>query len=55
MVGAAWAVVFAAFGDIVDCAVDGDEDGEIGVGAVVGFEVGVGVLLGSFLFITPKD
>jgi hypothetical protein len=41
--------VFAAFGDIVDCAVDGEEDGEVGVGPVVGFEVCVGVLLGTFL------
>jgi len=37
MVRSAWAVMSSAFGDIIDCAVDGEEDGEVGIGSVVGF------------------
>lgn len=49
MVGAAWAVEFAAAAYVVDCAVDGEEDREIGVRAIVGGEVGVCVLFWSGL------
>lgn len=49
VVGAAGAVVATAGGDIVDCAVDGEEDGDVGVGvgAVEGFEVRICVLFWS--------
>lgn len=37
----AWAVEVGAFGDVVDCAVDGQVDGFGGIGAVVVAELGV--------------
>jgi hypothetical protein len=45
VVRAAGPVVFAAIGDVVDGTVDGEQDRLVGVGAVVGFEILVGILL----------
>jgi hypothetical protein len=49
VVGAVGAVVATPGRDVVDGAVDGEEDGEGFVGAVVMGEVGVGVGFGSCL------
>jgi hypothetical protein len=43
--------VSSAIGDVVDGAVDGEEDGFVRVGAVVAFELLVGVLLGAVLLL----
>lgn len=42
-------VVFAAGCDIIHGAIDGEEDGFLGVGAIVVLQLGVGVLLGAVL------
>ena len=49
MVAAAGAVDAAAGGDVVDCAVQGEIDGEIGVGSIVQVELGVGQVDRSLL------
>lgn len=49
VVRASWAVEVAPVGDIVDGAINGQVDGELGVAAVVPPEVGVGQLLGASL------